>query len=280
MFVFLLVPWFQLEPWRIPIPVLDGTFAVHPFGLLIALGILVGSRVALWYGSRRGVPPEVVRAFLFITTGIGFLSAMVLNLVVYQPEALAAMARGEFRYPGLSSYGGVLGGIGAAIWFRQRRRMSVLVLGDIWCFAFPFAWLFGRIGCFLVHDHVGTVSDFLLAVDDYQRRGQPRHDLGLYEALWSVFAIVLFLTLARKLRRPGFYLALLPLVYAPIRFFLDFLREVPEFGGDIRYGGLTPAQYASIAFTAIGILIAMRVARGPAQSLSIDDEPAPSEGAA
>jgi phosphatidylglycerol:prolipoprotein diacylglycerol transferase len=272
----LLVPWFQIESWRIPIPTLDATLDVHPFGLLIAVGILVGSRVALWYGKRHCVPPDVVRTFLVSTTAVGFLSAMVLNAVVYHPEMLAAMVRGEFRYPGLSSYGGFLGGIGAAIWFRQRRRRSLLVLGDIWCFAFPFAWLFGRIGCFLVHDHVGTVSDFLLAVDDYQRRGQPRHDLGLYEALWSAFAIALFLVLARKPRRPGFFLALLPLLYAPVRFFLDFLREAPEFGGDIRYGVLTPAQYASIAFTAIGIMIALRVARCPAQSLSLDDEPAPS----
>lgn len=271
---FLLIPWFKLEPWAIPIPFIDKTLDLQPFGLLVALGIVFGSRVAEWHGERNDVPRQAVADFLLYTISIGLISAVVLNMVFYEPHKILDMFEGEFHYPGLSSYGGFIGGIGAAYLFRYRKRMTIFVLGDIWCYAFPFAWLFGRTGCFVVHDHPGTVSDFFLAVDNYNLEGQPRHDLGFYEVLWSAAVIGLFLILGQKRRKRGFYMALLPILYAPIRFFLDFLREVPANGGDVRYAGLTPGQYASLAFTAVGIAVALRVARGPEAQLYLDGPPA------
>jgi phosphatidylglycerol:prolipoprotein diacylglycerol transferase len=44
-------------------------------------------------------------------------------------------------------------------------------------------------------------------------------------------------------------------VYAPVRFFLDFLRAAPLEGGDVRYAGLTPAQWSSIAMVAFGLAV-------------------------
>lgn len=269
----LLIPWFKLEPWAIPLPLTDKTLDLQPFGLLVAIGILFGSRIAEWHGERNGVPRQATADFLLYTISIGLLSAVVLNLVFYEPHKITDMFRGEFHYPGLSSYGGFIGGIGAAFLFRAKKRMAIFALGDVWCFAFPFAWLFGRTGCFVVHDHPGTVSDFPLAVANYNLQGQPRHDLGFYEVLWSAAVIALFLVLGRTRRKRGFYMALLPLLYAPLRFFLDFLREVPANGGDVRYAGLTPGQYASIAFTVVGVAVAMRVANKPEAPLYLDGQP-------
>ena len=45
---------------------------------------------------------------------------------------------------------------------------------------------------------------------------------------------------SRKSRPDGFYVALLPIVYTPCRFYFDFLRAPVDDGGDIRYAGLTP----------------------------------------
>jgi len=64
-------------------------------------------------------------------------------------------------------------------------------------------------------------------------------------------------------------------LYAPLRFFLDFLREVPANGGDVRYAGLTPGQYASIAFTLVGVAVAVRVAKRPEAPLYLDGAPQP-----
>jgi phosphatidylglycerol:prolipoprotein diacylglycerol transferase len=126
----------------------------------------------------------------------------------------------------------------------------------------------------VVHDHPGKVTEFALAVADY-RFGvppyQPRHDLGLYEVIYSTLIIALFLWLEHRSRRPvGFYCVLLPLVYAPVRFVLDFLRATPLEGGDVRYAGLTPAQWSSIVMICIGLAVwrfavKPRMAEGQAQ---------------
>jgi phosphatidylglycerol:prolipoprotein diacylglycerol transferase len=222
-----------------------------------------------------------VNDFLVNVIVIGLLLCMVLNVLLYEPEKFAQMGRaiaswfgsGEkesFPYPGLSSFGGFFGGTMAALWFRHKRRVSLMVLGDIFCFAFPFAWIFGRSGCFVVHDHPGLASDFFLAVDNYYGQGIARHDLGLYEVIWSAVMIPIVLWLGRKPRRFGFFMAFVPLAYAPIRFCLDFLRESADRGGDVRYLGLTPGHYASVVLFLAGIAVAVRVARGPAPTIMLD----------
>jgi phosphatidylglycerol:prolipoprotein diacylglycerol transferase len=211
---------------------------------------------------------------------------MVLNVVLYEPEKIAQMGQAiaswfgsgetvDFPYPGLSSFGGFLGGTLTALWYRSKKGVSLMVLGDIFCFAFPFAWLFGRSGCFVVHDHPGMVTDFFLAVNDYHGKGVARHDLGLYEVIWSAAMIPLLLFLDRKPRPWGFFMAFVPIVYAPIRFGLDFLREGPEHGGDVRYLDLTPGHYYAVAMLVAGILVALRVARGPTPSIMLDGSTPP-----
>lgn len=269
----LFIPWFKFYPIDIPGPV-----DIQPFGLLVATGILLGARVAEWRGERVGVPREVTSNFLFFVIAVGLVSAMLLNVVAYEPHKLADWFQGDFSFPGLSSFGGFFGGTMAAIYYRQKRRMSLMVLGDIFCFAFPFAWFFGRSGCFVVHDHPGIPTDFFLAVENYNNQGVPRHDLGLYEVIWSAAMIALVLVLQRKPRKPGFFMALVPLLYAPIRFALDFLREDPSGGGDVRYLGLTPGHYWAVLMLLAGVGVALRVAKGPTMQLYLDGAPPADDG--
>jgi len=121
-------------------------------------------------------------------------------------------------------------------------------------------------GCFVVHDHPGAPSDFFLAVADYQVGEPPfvaRHDLGLYEVLWAVVAGLVLLKLAQKRRPRGFYFAVITLMYAPVRFCLDFLRATDIGVADTRYAGLTPAQYASLFFFGVSVFLVYRISKFP-----------------
>ena len=93
---------------------------------------------------------------------------------------------------------------------------------DAVAFAFPFGWIFGRLGCFVAFDHPGLPTDFFLGMEN--REGEVIHNLGLEEAIFTVALSAVFALLARRPRFAGFYLGLLPLVYAPYRFASDFLR--------------------------------------------------------
>jgi phosphatidylglycerol:prolipoprotein diacylglycerol transferase len=267
----LLIPWFKLQPWQIPVPIV-GELAIQPFGVLAATAIVLGARLAEWRAERTGMQRELMSAFLVRVVAFGLIAAAVLNVLVYEPAKVADIGgavagwlgfgpKTVFPYPGLSSFGGFFGGAVAAFWFSRARRISLLALADVFCFAFPFAWIFARAGCFVVHDHPGVESDFVLAVANYNGEGVARHDLGLYEVLWSFVMTPVVLWLGNRPRPLGFFAALVPIAYASVRFFLDFLRETPLHGGDVRYFGLTPGHYASLAMLLAGVAIAARVAQ-------------------
>ncbi|MBC7173214.1 MAG: prolipoprotein diacylglyceryl transferase [Polyangiaceae bacterium] len=267
----LYIPWFRLEKFDIPLPFpIFGLDAIplQPFGILVAIGVLTSLRIAESYARRNHWSPAVASDLFTHTIMMGFAGAIVLNSVFYYPAELWDMITGKipFRMLGLSSYGGFFGAIVGVWLWKKRRKLPLMPIADASAFSFPFGWFFGRMGCFVVHDHPGRATDFFLAVDEY-RVGpppfEPRHDLGFYEVLWSFACGALFLYLARQKRPAGFYVALLPLLYAPIRFFLDFLRAGSDLGGDVRYGGLTPGQYSSIAFLVLGAIMLRKVLTQP-----------------
>lgn len=135
---------------------------------------------------------------------------------------------------------------------RRETPLEGLRYADAITFGFPFGWFFGRVGCGVVHDHIGRPTDFFLGMD-FPGLG-VRHELGLYEAAYTVLIAVAFFLLGRKDRPPGFFLAWFGLLYAPARFGLDFLRNTDLEAADSRYFGLTPGHYGSIAMF-VGALI-------------------------
>lgn len=263
----LFIPWFRLESWDIPLPVslpiLGDTLSIQPFGVLVATGVLLGAWIAGRFARRNGLDPVATGDLVTYAVVTGFVLGYLLNGLFYERDTVREILQDPSLFfstwLGLSSYGGFFGGIlGCFIW-RYRTKMPLLPYANAVCFALPFGWFFGRMGCFVVHDHPGKVTDFALAVADY-RFGtppyEPRHDLGLYELIYSALIIALFVWLEHRRRRPvGFYCALLPLLYAPVRFFLDFLRATPLEGGDARYAGLTPAQWSSVLMVFIGLAV-------------------------
>lgn len=270
MHAWLLIPWFKADAWEIPIPGV-GTLPVQPFGILVAIGVILGARVAEEFGKHNGISPVVISDMVGHTVIIGFIAAYFLNAAFYNPERFMrifsepAFLFSRDGYLGLSSFGGFIGGmVGLAIWYR-RRRLPLITVGEAAFFGFPFGWFFGRMGCFVTHDHPGKVSHFFLAVDNYRFGSppfEPRHDLGLYEVIWSAATAALIVYLAKKRKWPrGFFMALLPLLYVPVRFFLDYLRADPGEGGDARYIGLTPGQWGSLGFFAFGAVLMWRIHR-------------------
>jgi phosphatidylglycerol:prolipoprotein diacylglycerol transferase len=266
------IPWFKPEPIRIPLDwtgldVLPEKLELHPFGMLVAMGVLIGASLARRRAMREGLHPGVLGELAGYVLIGGFVLGHVLDAIFYHWDVVVERPLFLLElWNGLSSFGGFIGAVlGATVWVAMR-RYSFVAFADPIAWAFPFGWLFGRLGCTVAHDHPGKVTDFFLAVENYHIRGgtppwQVRHDLGLYEVFWCLAVIPLFLVLGRKRRKRGFYLALLPLLYAPVRFGLDFLRatDIPQADPRLVLGVLTPGHLGAILLLGAGLYMAWRV---------------------
>ena len=141
---------------------------------------------------------------------IGWPLSHVFNVIFYEPQLLAEDPMELFRVWGsISSYGGLFGGILAYfIWCYRNQDVERLKWGDVAITGIMLPWLFGRIGCASVHDHPGALApDWFLAIDFPARINMaagPRHDLGLYEAMWWVVIFAVMVWLDRKPRPRGF----------------------------------------------------------------------------
>jgi phosphatidylglycerol:prolipoprotein diacylglycerol transferase len=235
------------------------------------------------HGRQRGIEEKKLSEFIFWVVGLGFVGGHMLDAVFYHPEHLMKDPLYLFMlWEGLSSYGGFTGAVIGALLWRWSRKQPILGMCEVINSAFPLAWVFGRMGCASVHDHPGRLSDAWYAVQWKMPHGTGwvgRLDLGLIEMVLTIPLAVAFLILwQRKPVRPlGFYTGWMCVAYAPVRFFLDFLREqeMPgaPLGGDPRYSGLTPAQWACFGLLALGIYF-LRIAYGP-QKPAPGGEPAP-----
>ncbi|MBA2663785.1 MAG: prolipoprotein diacylglyceryl transferase [Bradymonadaceae bacterium] len=275
------LPYWVVGPWNI------GPLTIHSFGLAVAIGLVIGFSLLARRAERgMGVSGEFAQNFGIWLLVIGWISAHVLDVLFYEPHMVLEDPLILFKVWGsISSYGGLIGGILATfIWHRRNPDKNLLDWANLGAFSLPFCWLWGRIGCAMVHDHPGVRAEGFWLWEQIKAIGPeslpeiwplamqfpdgPRHDLGLYEAIWWVFIVAFCLIMDRKPRRRGFYLWTLPLLYAPARFALDFLRVEPNqvgTAGDIRYFGLTPGHYISVALFALGIVLWLRFRHLPAE---------------
>ncbi len=248
------------------IPFINGhlfTIFGHPiemFGVLVALGVIIGERIAVTEGAKRGLDPQDVK-FLNVRIVIGgFIMAHLVSVIFYFPERIKENPLVLlYVWSGLSSFGGFLGAMLTFLYYTRKEKIPPLPYADAVGLGLAVGWIFGRTGCFTAHDHPGRHTDFFLAV---KYPDGPRHDLGFDELLFTILITGILFWYARKPRVPGRVIGLFATLYGPVRFSLDFLRvtEVVMSGQrpDERYLGLTPAQWACIGCLSVGVWLLTR----------------------
>ncbi len=256
--MFAAIPYFQLGVYYLDIPGVNVELPIDPWATLVCIGIVVGLEVARARGIKLGLQvKDVVDGAVFIV-GMGFVMAHVVTVLFYKPERLATDGIWAILkvWEGFASSGGFVGAVlGAWLFYKVVRPLPALRHADVICYGFPFGWFFGRMGCGVVHDHIGAKTSFPLAMrfPDWHPAAGVRHELGLYEMAYMVPVMALFWAWGRKDRVPGFFLGWFAVLYAPMRFGLDFLRNTDLRGADLRWGGLTAAQWGMIALFAAGL---------------------------
>ena len=270
-----MLPYFEQPVWQI------GPLSIHAFGIAVAAAAWFGLTIVQQRFAHLGLDPQVgQRLGGWMLVG-GILGAHLFSVLLYFPHKLRDDPWLILRiWEDISSFGGILGGLAAALIFFAKRardedRRTKLAYLDAIAFVFPAALAIGRFGCALAHDHPGTVTTFPLALslrtdaalgylDGVYRaaglalppgaRTMGFHDLGLYEFLFlSLVVVPLFVRWSRRRRPAGFYLVAFAALYLPVRFGFDMLRVA-----DVRYVGLTPAQWVAALIMAALPFVALR----------------------
>lgn len=310
-----------------------GPMTLHPFGLLVATGVIIGTWLATRRARQRGLDVDKLNSFITWMLIAGFMGGHMLDEIFYHPSELVKRPWSIFfLWEGLSSFGGFAGAlIGIVLWkyfeakpwivlpdalrifgssipkFRRREVvMPILPFADLILSVFPVAWIFGRSGCSVVHDHPGMKADpgtflavmygrpekieklFSIGGGDVELRygNAPQFDLGTLELIFTIFIAALFAITWRKKLVTGSYVMAVALAYAPVRFAMDFLRIREGEAADPRYAGLTPAQWACVALFVFGVVMVRKTqeiaksGKDPMDLVSLPrDEPLPDESA-
>lgn len=231
-----------------------GPWTIKPFGTLVALGVYLGILLVMRYARERGIHRDVMSRFVLWVLVCAFVAGHMLDTLFYHPGHVLRDPWSLLRiWDGLSSFGGFAGAMIGVFAFKYHFKIKrIMPLTDTMAAAFPVGWVFGRMGCSVVHDHLGMRSQLWFALQRVNR-----FDLGLLEMIFAAIIALTAIALARKPRPPGFFLGLTMLAYAPTRFALDFLRAQPGdlHDADPRYLVLTPAQWASVALALGGFYL-------------------------
>jgi phosphatidylglycerol:prolipoprotein diacylglycerol transferase len=232
----LMIPYFS---WQ---TVMLGPIPLHVWGLFVALGAMAATLLARRAAKKRGLSPDHITDLVTHVLICAFIGARLAHVFFYNPSPFLDDPWEVFRvwHGGFASFGGFAGAAIAIALFIRKHGADTFVVMDTLAEAFPLGWAIGRVGCFLIHDHPGTLSHSFLTV---QYPGGSRFDLGLIEVLTGLFVEVLLLLSLRFLPRRGVPSTVVIFSYLFIRFWTDFLRASDLPGSDVRYWpGLTPAQ--------------------------------------
>jgi phosphatidylglycerol---prolipoprotein diacylglyceryl transferase len=179
-----MVPYIHVPDFHI------GPLPLHPFGILVATGVLLGTSVTAKRAERRGYDLVKLNSFITWMLVTAFVLSHALDALFYHwqdevqrlPWSLNPLSDSMPWYIvkpwlGLSSFGGFIGAlVGIVLWkylevvdgkLRRRREPApILAFADMVLSVLPLGWLFGRAGCSVVHDHPGAraTADTLLAV--------------------------------------------------------------------------------------------------------------------
>lgn len=234
-----------------------GSFTITSFGVLVALGALVG----LWLFSREtrrtGLPASALDAALAGVLG-GLLGAKLLYVTEHlsqAPVGALLLARG-----GLSWYGGLAGGVGAAIAVMLWQRLPLLAVVSAATPALAVGHAIGRVGCFLVGDDYGRPANLPWAVAF--PRGLPPtfervHPTQLYEMIALLPLAWGLISLRRRAAADDFVVGVYLLGAGMIRFAIEWLRV------DVRVAlGMSVAHWASLAAIVAGAWLIHRGRHG------------------
>lgn len=201
-----------------------GPWPIYSYGLMMSIGFLAALFLIRRRSKEIGLAPDEILDFsiyLFIAGIVGArLLHVFLNFSYYLKYPLEIIM---LNHGGLAYQGGLFCGLGIAILYSRRKKISFLKTTDYFIPYVALAQSLGRIGCFLNGCCYGKETSSLMGILS------PDRQTIIYptQLLYSFFLLFIFITLNllnKKKKFNGQTLIAYLIFYGVIRFFIDFLR--------------------------------------------------------
>lgn len=216
-----------------------GPFHLYSFSVFLVVAWLVFSFL-FWRALRaQGVAENHIFNLTFYSTLSSFLVARVvfvfLNMDLFRETPLKIAAL--WVQPGMSLYGGLIGGLLILILLCRTYKVRVGYVLDAFGPAFGGAFIVGTIGALLDGTYVGRITNLPWAVRFVGHLGK-RHPVEVYEVV-AMIGILLFLALmARRGAQKKWPYGLLGLwffsVSSVFMFLLEFFKDTRVYFNTLR----------------------------------------------
>nr|WP_243722103.1 prolipoprotein diacylglyceryl transferase [Macrococcus goetzii] len=216
-----------------PIALELGPIQIRWYGVIIAVGILLGYLLAQRETEKKNFPENTLIDIVISSVISGIICARIYYVAFewsYYKEHLSEIPM--IMNGGIAIHGGLIGALGMAYFLTRKKHVSFFQLGDIAAPSIILGQAIGRWGNFMNQEaHGGEVSRSFLEqlhipefiINNMKIDGSYYHPTFLYESIWNFTGFVILLLL-RKHLKIGQTLLSYWIWYSIGRFFIEGMR--------------------------------------------------------
>ncbi|WP_125565501.1 prolipoprotein diacylglyceryl transferase [Companilactobacillus insicii] len=213
-----------------------GGLEIHWYGIIIALGALVGVLMAMSEAKKRGIDPDNILDLVLWGVPIGLIGARLYYVVFELPFYVSNPGEIiKIWHGGIAIYGGLIAAGIVLYVLCKKRNISVWLMLDIAAPSVLLGQIVGRWGNFMNQEAFGakTSLDFLQSlhlphfiIEQMYINGAYRQPTFLYESFFNLIGLIIILIIRHRkqlLKQGEVFLSYL-IWYPTVRFFVEGMR--------------------------------------------------------
>ena len=226
---------------------------VYWYGLIIALGLMVGIGIGFANAKRFGVDADRMTDVILVTVVLAVLCARLYYVIFYPGDYDSLGKILNLRDGGLAIYGGVIGAVVFGWLMCRIRRVPVWAMFDMTAMGFLAGQGIGRWGNFFnqeafgsnttlpwgmyserTHNYLRSAAEELAAQGVVVDPTAPVHPTFLYESLWCLLGLALLLCYKKHRKYDGEMALLYVVWYGAERCVVEGMRTDSLMWGSLR----------------------------------------------
>jgi phosphatidylglycerol:prolipoprotein diacylglycerol transferase len=240
-----------------PVAIELGPLKIHWYGILIAIGFLLGTWTAGKRGLRYNLSPQLLSDLAMWLLVGAIIGARVLHVISYWDTEFKGRPLVEIfkiQNGGLVFYGGLIGAAIAGTIFVNWKKLPWFKTADALAPSIALGSVFGRLGCLMTGCCYGKSCDLPWAIHfpaEHESHGLPVHPTQLYDSFANLLLYLGLAWLYRRKKFDGQVFAVFLIGYAILRSTVELFRG--DYGAGEMHAGLTPGQFVSVGIVIAGI---------------------------